>query len=247
MSSSSGSGSHHSGLFPATLWSAISQARQLENTPAALEGLGRLARAYWRPLYIYLRQRGRDHETASDDVQGFFADLLSREFLSYAQPDQGRFRSFLLASLQRWLGKQADHANRQKRGGGWERVNIDIAGENTAFPELVADEDPAHAFDRQWALEIVDRAVIRLKQAYADRGRAETFAALRNALPGGTTLPAYEVLAEQTGMSEPTLRKAVHDLRTRFAAAIRQEITCTVNDPAEVEEEVRYLAALLRS
>lgn len=238
--------SHHSGLFPATLWSAISQARQLEDTPAALEGLGRLARAYWRPLYIYLRQRGRDHETASDEVQGFFADLLSRDFLTYAQPELGRFRSFLLASLQRWLGRQADHANRQKRGGGWERVKLDFAGDHVVFPELITDEDPSHAFDRQWALEIVDRAVLRLEQAYAERGRAETFAALRNALPGGAPLPAYEVLAGQTGMSEPTLRKAVHDLRTRFAAAIRQEIACTVSDPAEVEDEVRYLGALLR-
>lgn len=243
---SSSSGSHHSGLFPATLWSAISQARQLDDTPAALEGLGRLARAYWRPLYIFLRQRGRDHESASDDVQGFFADLLSREFLSYAQPESGRFRSFLLSSLQRWLGKQAEHANRQKRGGGWERVKLDFAEENTAFPELVADEDPGHAFDRQWALEVVDRAVMRLQQAYAERGRADTFATLRNALPGGAQLPAYELLAEQTGMSEPALRKAVHDLRTRFAGAIRQEIACTLSDPGDVEDEVRYLATLLR-
>lgn len=228
------------------MWSAISQAR-MEDTPAALEGLGKLARAYWRPLYIFLRQRGRDHEQASDDVQGFFADLLSREFLSYARPESGRFRSFLLASLQRWLGKQADHANRLKRGGGWERVKLDLTGDCGAFPELIANEDPGRAFDRQWALEVVDRAVMRLQQAYAERGRADTFTALRNALPGGAQLPAYELLADQTGMSEPALRKAVHDLRTRFAGAIRQEITCTVSDPAEVEDEVRYLATLLRA
>jgi hypothetical protein len=227
------------------MWSAISQAR-MEDTPAALEGLGKLARAYWRPLYIFLRQRGRDHEHASDDVQGFFADLLSREFLSYARPESGRFRSVLLASLQRWLGKQADHANRLKRGGGWERVALDFGEENTGFPELLAEEDPGRAFDRQWALDVVDRAVLRLQAAYAERSRGGTFAALRGALPGGAALPAYEVLAEQTGMAEPALRKAVHDLRARFAGAIRQEIACTVSDPAEVEDEVRYLARLLR-
>ena len=241
----SSSTAHQSHLFPATLWSAISQAR-LEDTPAALDGLGRLARAYWRPLYIYLRQRGRDHDTASDEVQGFFADLLSREFLSYAQPELGRFRSFLLASLQRWLGKQAEHAGRQKRGGGWERVNLDLADAAGSFSGLVLEDDPGRAFDRQWALEVVDRAVIRLQQAYAERGRAATFAALRNALPGGATLPTYEVLAGETGMSEPALRKAVHDLRNRFAAAVRQEIACTVSAPEQVDDEVRYLAALLR-
>ncbi len=227
------------------MWSAISQARA-ENTPAALEGLGILARAYWRPLYIFLRQRGRDHEQASDDVQGFFANLLSREFLSYAQPESGRFRSFLLASLERWLGKQAAREQRQKRGGGWERVGFDPAEEGSAFPELMENEEPGRAFDRQWALEVVDRALVRLHTAYQERGRGDTFTTLRGALPGGTPLPSYEVLAAQTGMAEPTLRKAVHDLRARFAEAIRQEIACTVQNAADVEDEVRYLARLLR-
>ena len=227
------------------MWSAISQAR-MEDTPAALEGLGRLARAYWRPLYIFVRQRGRDHEQASDDVQGFFTDLLSRDFLSYAEPSAGKFRSFLLASLQRWLGKRAAHENRHKRGGGWERVALDFAEGAPVFPELTAEEDPGRAYDRQWALEVVERAVLRLHTAYATRGREDTFLRLRCALPGGQTMPAYTDLAAQSGLSEPTLRKAVHDLRARFAESIRQEIACTVQNPADVEDEVRYLATLLR-
>ena len=179
-------------------------------------------------------------------MQGFFSDLLSREFLAYVQPASGKFRSFLLASLQRWLSKQAQRDNRLKRGGGWERIALDFLTDGTTFPELVEDEEPGRAFDRQWALEVVDRALIRLRTAYAARGRDDMFTSLRGALPGGEALPPYDVLAARTGLGEPALRKAVHDMRNRFAEAIRQEISSTVQDPAEVDDEVRYLAALLR-
>jgi RNA polymerase sigma-70 factor (ECF subfamily) len=218
----------------------------LEDTPAALEGLGKLAKAYWRPLYVFLRRRGRDHSSAEDAVQGFFADLLSREFFVYVKPELGRFRSFMLASLERWLSKQAQHDNRLKRGGDWRRIELDATHEGGDLLEDLSNEDPGRAFDRQWAVEVVDRAVVRLRQAYHSRGRGEMFDQLRGALPGGATLPAYEELSAATGIAEASLRKAVHDLRARFAEAIRQEIACTVQDPAEVEDEVRYLASLLR-
>ena len=123
---------------------------------------------------------------------------------------------------------------------------LDFAEDNTAFPELREEEEPGHAFDRQWALDVVDRALQRLYAAYDERGRGDTFTLLRGTLPGGAALPAYESLAKQTGMAAPALRKAVHDLRARFAEAIRQEIACTVQHPADVDDEVRYLATLLR-
>ncbi len=229
-------------LFPATMWSAVLEARETD-TPHALQALERLARAYWRPLYIFLRQRGREHDVATDEVQGFFEHLLSRDFLRFVQPREGKFRTFLLASFTRWLNDQGDRARAAKRGGGAVLISLD---EFDSVRELVhpANEAPEASFDRRWAKEIFDRAMQRVAEAWS--ARTPVFSALRSTITGETMTEDYATLGARLGMSEGAVKKAAFDLRALFAKKIREEIRLTVRDDAAVDEELRYLIRLLR-
>ncbi len=229
-------------LFPATLWTLVLQARAGE-TPQALQALDRLARAYWRPLYVFARNRGHDHPSAEDDVQGFFAHLLSRDFLRFVTPREGRFRTFLLTAFTRWLNDQQDRACRIKRGGG-ERP-LALADFHCAEQFAVSTEEPAEvAFDRRWAREVFDRAMQRVTEDW--RERAPLLAALRPLLAGEKLTENYADLGVRLGLSESAVGKAAFDLRTLFARRIREEIRLTVRDEAAVDDELRYLIRLLR-
>ena len=235
-------GSGDGSLFPPTLWSAISAARS-DDAPRALAGLERLARAYWRPLYIFVRQRGQDHERAADLVQGFFAHLLTRDFLRELRPSAGRFRSFLLVAFRRWLRDLNVQENALKRGGGRATVPLDALEEMRLEP-VAAEADPETAFDRAWAQGVFDRAFRALKDDWAHR--SELFAALRLSLEGRLDAESYADLATRLGMTEGAVKKAAFDLRRQFAERVRAEIRSTVHDDAEVEDELRHLVALLR-
>ena len=224
------------------MWSAVVEAREAD-TPHALQALERLACAYWRPLYIFRRQRGSDHETATEDVQGFFAHLLGRDFLRYVQPREGRFRTFLLASFTRWLDDQRDRAHAAKRGGGQSLIPLDEFDSMSGLAQM-EQIAPEEAFDRRWAREVFDAALNRLASAWAER--AELFAALRASLTGGADGEEYASIGARLGMNEGAVKKAAFDLRAKFAAIIRDEIRRTVRDEAAVDEELRYLIRLLR-
>ena len=224
------------------MWSAVLAAREAD-TPHALQALERLARAYWRPLYIFLRQRGRDHETAAEEVQGFFEHLLSRDFLRFVRPREGKFRTFLLSSFTRWLNDQGDRARAAKRGGGRALISLD---EFDSVRELVqpAGDTPEESFDRRWAREIFDRAMQLVAGAWSER--AQVFTALRPVISGETMTDDYATIGARLGMSEGAVKKAAFDLRALFAKKIREEIRLTVRDDAAVDEELRYLIRLLR-
>jgi len=224
------------------MWSAVIEARN-GDTPLALQALEQLARAYWRPLYVFLRQRGRDHENATDDVQGFFAHLLGRDFLRFVQPREGRFRTFLLASFTRWLDDQRDRANAAKRGGGQSLLPLQ---EFDSVCGLAASdqEAPEEAFDRRWAREVFDTALARLAEAWAER--TELFLALRSSLTGSANAEEYAGIGSRLGLSEGAVKKAAFDLRAKFVRIIREEVRRTVRDDDAVDDELRYLIRLLR-
>ncbi len=229
-------------MFPATVWTAVLEAREAD-TPNALRALEGLAHAYWRPLYVFLRQRGRTHDAAEEEVQGFFAHLLSQDFLRFVTPREGRFRTFLLASFTRWLNDQSDRARALKRGGGRAFISIEEFDSVREIPQPQNDT-PEQAFDRRWAKEVFDHAMRNIAAAWHER--APLLAVLRPMLSGEKLAEDYSTIAARFGMSEGAVKKAAFDLRALFVRKIREEIRMTVRDESGVDEELRYLIQLLR-
>ncbi len=233
------------GLFPQTQWTVISQARGSDD-PAVAEGLRTLALGYWRPLYLYLRRRGEAHEDAADTVQGFFGHILSTAFLSHIDREGGKFRSYLLASLERWQSRNRQREQAVKRGGGTLHVPLDEVSEMENMPTFFSTMSPEEAYDYQWALEMVERATDKLRSLYAQRGRERWFDCLAGALPGSAELPPYPELAADLESTEGAVRKAVFDLRQAFAEMLHREIRATVRSPEEAQDELQHLIEALQ-
>lgn len=233
----------NSGLFPATMWSMIQATRQDEE---ALAGLERLARAYWRPLYVFARQRGMDHDAASDAVQGFFEHLLSHEMLKNVQRGEVRFRSFLLRCFTNWLTNEHKKARAAKRGGQAPALPIDEMDSRIEEPALIEGKSPDWAYDHLWARAMVDGAMRRLEAEIAQRERSEFLLELRRrTFATEAAGPDWETLAQRFGMTHGAVRKAATDLRRRFGTLLREEVRSVVSSDEEVDDELRYLVGLL--
>jgi len=205
-----------------------------------------LCETYWYPLYAYVRRRGHSPEDAQDSTQEFFARLLAGNWVGDADRAKGRFRTFLLTALNRFLHNEWDRARAEKRGGRAVSVPFD-----TAVAESRYDADPTHSlapdrlYDRQWAVTLLDRALTRLEVEHQRLGKAAEFATLSPSLTAERGGIPYATLATQLGVSETAVRMAVHRLRKRFREVFREEIAQTVAQPDEVEEEIRHLLAAL--
>lgn len=243
LSNSAGLPAGNSGLFPATMWSMIQAANQEED---ALAGLERLARAYWRPLYVFARQRGSSHEAASDEVQGFFERLLSGEMLKNVQRGEVRFRSFLLRCFTNWLHNEHHRNQAVKRGGGAALLPLDEFDSRIDEPALIEGQSPDKAFDHGWARALVDHAMKRLEGELEQRERSEFLLELRQrTFASGGAGPDWEEMASRHGMSHGAVRKAATDLRRRFGVLLRTEVRSIVSKDEEVDDELRYLVSLL--
>ena len=231
------------GAFPATAWSMLRQAGGDAPTEA-LAGWERLARAYWQPLYSFLRRRGADHHSAADDIQGFFAHLLSKDFLRRIEPGHGLFRTFLLTALQNWRTDQHRAATAQKRGHGQTPLSVEALEAAGAVP-IATDASPEETFDRRWARAVYDNALAALHSRLTARGRETLFLQLRGLFTGGETA-RYQEIAATLAMSESAVKQAALNLRREFGTALRDEIRRTVTDESQVDGEVRYLIGLLR-
>lgn len=232
-----------SGLFPVTMWSMIQEAK---TESAATAGLERLARAYWRPLYVFARQRGAGHDTAADQVQGFFEHLISHEALAEVQRGEVRFRSFLLRCFTNWLSNQHRNAQRQKRGGGAQLLPIDEIDPQEMTPVLVDGRSPDLAYDRRWARSLVDQVMQRLDDQIAIREQSALLQEVRRRVfASDGTNPNWEAVANRHGMSNGAVRKAAADMRRHFGMLMRQEVRNVVSSDTEVDEELRYLVSLM--
>lgn len=233
----------NSGLFPATLWSMIQAANEEEQ---ALAGLERLARAYWRPLYVFARQRGSSHDAASDEVQGFFEHLLSGTVLQNVRRGEVRFRSFLLRCFTNWVLNVRHRNQAAKRGGGAILLPVDEMDSRIAEPAMIEGRSPDQAFDRGWARALVDHAMQRLEGELAQRERSEFLLELRRrTFASDGDAPDWEEMAHRHGMSHGAVRKAATDLRRRFGILLRTEVRNIVSKDEEVDDELRYLVSLL--
>ena len=241
---SGGNDSPRQSAFVATHWSVVLAAGR-SDTPRALAALEELCRTYWYPLYTYVRRRGHSPEDAKDLTQEFFAHLLEHNRVGTVRPEKGRFRSFLLASMNHFLSDEWDKARAQKRGGG-KVTFLNLQDAETKLGEQAAETlSPEKAFERRWALTLLEQVYERLAQEYRQQGKAEWFEALRGSLAGGGSTVRYAVLADRLGMTEGAVKVAVHRLRHRYRELLREIVAETVSSPEEVEDEVRYLLRTL--
>jgi RNA polymerase sigma factor (sigma-70 family) len=232
--------------FPTTDWSLVVAAGD-PGAPRSKESLAELCGAYWYPIYAYIRHRGYPPEPARDLTQDFFARVLEKGLIAAANPDRGRFRSFLRTVCGHYLANRRDRDRAYKRGGGRSTLPIDSADAESRYTLEPAHElTPERIFDRSWALTLLSRVFDQLRREYEDAGRGIVIDELRAVLTEDPRAAPYSKIAARLGISEGAVRVAVHRLRRRYGILLRQEIAATVDDPAEVDDEIRALFAALR-
>lgn len=230
--------------FDDTNWSLVRQAGQ-RDLPDAEAARAALYRTYWRPVYAYIRRLGHAHADAQDLAQEFLVRLLERNRLRAAAPARGRFRTYLLTLLKRFLADQYRRAQRQKRGGQQPTVSLDEGDTETRRLREPADPTtPDKCFDRAWAESVLDNAFALLERECAAAGKQQLFAELKPFLTCESRVPAAP-LAERLGMTPTHLRVTLHRLRRRLAELLRAEIAQTARTRAEIEEELDDLRAVL--
>ena len=216
------------------------------DTTRAHIALEKLCQTYWYPLYAYVRRGGHSIHDAQDLTQAFFARLLEKDYLKTVDPDKGRFRTFLLVALKRFLANEWDRSSALKRGGARSHVSLDTSMAETHYEsEAAMLSTPERTFDRHWALTLLNQTMARLKQDFAAAGKSEEFEMIKVFLTAEKNSIRYDKIAKAAGMSEGALRVATHRLRKRFREIFRQEIAHTVAGPEAIDEEVRYLISVL--
>lgn len=216
------------------------------DTTKAQAALEKLCRTYWYPLYAYVRRRGHPAQDAEDLTQAFFARLLERHWVDDADHERGRFRTFLLTAMSRFLSDEWDKARAQKRGGGVTHVPIQLDAAETRYGHEPVDNcTPEQSYERRWALTLLDTVLQRLRAEYEHAGKSELFAALNSSLVGGRESQPYAELATQVDMNEGAVKVAVHRLRQRYRKLLRAEIAETMAATEDVDQELRQLFAVL--
>jgi DNA-directed RNA polymerase specialized sigma24 family protein len=226
--------------FETTNWSLV-LATGAHEPAVARQALADLCQAYWYPLYAVVRRRGHDADDARDLVQAFFVVLIERDDLPALRPDRGRFRAFLLAALRHFLEHQREHRQALKRGGGRPLVALEVqGGEERYLREPTNAETPEAIFDRAWALALLDRVFRRVRSDWDARGKGATFERLKGCLMGEAPAGGYKVVATTLGMTEASVKVAVHRLKTQFRRHLREAIAETVTEDL-IEDEIRHL------
>jgi RNA polymerase sigma factor (sigma-70 family) len=227
--------------FPTTRWSLILSSAS-DSRSQAESALGELCRAYWYPVYSFIRARSSSADQAQDLTQDFFVYLLKGTVFASADPAVGRFRSFLTTAVRNFLADQADRRNAIKRGGGVVTVPIDLTAAEERFArDLHHNDTPERIFDRQWALTLVSQACGQLQDALAREGKEPLFHHLRAFLPGGSDPPSYANLAAELKTTESSVKVTIHRLRRRYRDLLRANVSHTLADPKDVDEEIRFL------
>jgi RNA polymerase sigma-70 factor (ECF subfamily) len=233
--------------FTTTHWTVVLRVQE-QGSSQAFAALSQLCQTYWYPLYTYVRRRGYSSEEAQDLTQEFFTRLLEKNYLGAVAPEKGKFRSFLLASVNHFLAKEWHRAHRQKRGGGCAILSLnDDSAENRYRHEPATDLAPDKLFERRWAMTLLEAAMTRLGQEWSTAGKGPLFERLKVFISGGRAEEGYATLARHLGLSEGALKVAVHRLRKRYGQILREEIAQTVAAPEEVEEEIQFLLQVLGS
>jgi RNA polymerase sigma-70 factor (ECF subfamily) len=217
-------------------------AARADDSPQSAEALETLCRTYWFPLYAFVRRQGRTPEDAQDLTQEFFARLLQKGYLKSVAREKGKFRTFLLVALKRFLANEWDRQHALKRGGFTPVLSIDQELAESRFKaEPVHNVQPDQLFDRQWAMTLLDQTMKCLEEEYVSTGRARLFEALRGLIAKEDSGMSYLEIATKLNLTEAAVKMAVYRLRARYRETLRAEIAQTVSSEEEIEEEIRHL------
>lgn len=234
-------------VFVTTHWSIV-LAAGLDSSRNAQAALEQLCRTYWYPLYTYVRRRGYSPHDAEDLTQSFFARLLEKDGLAKADRERGRFRTFLITSMNHLLADEWDKSRRQKRGGGQSIVSFDAATAEERYQLEPHDlSDPLAVFERRWVAMLMNAVLTRLEQEYCETGRRELFTRLKDFIAGDRGQISYAEAGRQIHLSENAVKQAVHRLRRRYRQLFRDEVAQTVVNPTEIDDEVRHILAVVSS
>jgi RNA polymerase sigma factor (sigma-70 family) len=227
--------------FPETLWTVVMRAQD-PSSPECREALNELVKAYWKPVYHFLRHRGLSREQAKDLTQEFFAKFLEKDYVRQFDQSKGRFKTFILVTLKHFLSKQMDRDHAQKRGGGarFFQGDFDEAERHVAL-QLRSPADPERAFTRQWAVSLLQRAMHRLQAECQTQGKEVYLQLLAAHLGAPPDEGSYRTLAQTLGLSESDVRNYLHRIRTRLRQLIVEEVREYVLDDADVESEMQEL------
>ena len=236
--------------FLTTRWSLILSAANGSEEQKVHDALAELCRTYWRPIFSFVQARGYSIEDAQDLTQDFFVTILKKNLLQHADRNRGRFRSLLLRSLQNFLINAAEKTHAHKRGGGVEFISWDDwmaeAPSQLSIPVQALDSlPPERIFDLTWATTVVEHAFQRLREECESKGKLWLFKALSSHLTDERDEVSYAKLSAELGMAETAVKKQLHNMRQRYRSLLRDEVSQTVDDPADVDDEIRYLCASL--
>ncbi|HEX5218392.1 MAG TPA: sigma-70 family RNA polymerase sigma factor [Verrucomicrobiae bacterium] len=232
-------------LFATTHWTAVVTAGG-DTSPESRRALEQLCASYWYPLYAYVRRQGHSVEDSQDLTQQFFLRLLEHKYLRLADPNRGRFRTFLLCSLKNFLTNEWNKANREKRGGGCQVISLDTEQTESRFRAEPADHrTPEKAYSRRWAVVVLDRVLNQLEAECSANGRGPVFEKIKSFLSTDGSESSYAEISQRLGMTEGNLKTTVYRLRQRYRELLRAEIARTVDNPADVDDEIRELLAAL--
>jgi RNA polymerase sigma factor (sigma-70 family) len=219
----------------------------LHSSPQTDQALEALCRTYWYALYAFVRRQGYDVPDAQDLTQEFFARFLDKKYIQRADPERGRFRTFLLACLKNFLANEWDRAQTVKRGAAFKTISWDEhVAENQFIAEPATGASPEDAFEKRWAAMLLEQVLVRLGEEFAKAGNTEAFHALKVFLWGADSSVSYAELSAQLSLSEGAARVAVHRFRQRYRELLRTTIGDTVADPKDVDDELRHLISVIR-
>ena len=238
-------------VFATTRWSLILTGAQFENDEQqARDALAELCRTYWRPIFSFACRRGYSPEDAQDLTQDFFVMILESDWLRQANESRGRFRSFLLKSLQNFLGHAAERKQARKRGGdlkfvSWDEWMAEAPSQLSISTQALETLPPERLFDLRWAATVVEQALRRLREECEAKGRLRLFETLSGHLTTERSETSYAHLATSLGIAETMVKKQLHNLRQRYRWLLRDEVAHTVENSADVDDEIRHLCATL--
>lgn len=240
-----GNGLAAGGDFTTTHWSVVLLAGQ-EGSADAATALERLCRMYWYPLYVYARRQGHNPSDGQDLTQQFFSVFLEKKYFGMADPDRGRFRSFLLSSFKHFLANEYHRGRAARRGGRCSFISWDAAGTEERYRhEPASDTTPDKVFERAWALTLLEKVMLDLRSEYTTVGKENLFNALQVFLSGEKSETTYVEIGQRLEMGESAVKMSVLRLRRRYGELLRSEIAHTVTGASNVEEELRHLRSAL--